>query len=192
MRKLVTVYCSGGIRKGLDDRDKLVWTDAERGELEAGLEGHGVLFLNPEERGDDISNPFTVFGRDHYLVELSDFVVVDARQRRGIGVGIEMLSAKWMAKPLVVIVPPGSHYRRDHLEYMGAAVEGYVHAHLFGLADAIVDDFRSAGQWIRAFLQEPTPPKTMSVITKAIEEYRSTQIERDEQMRAILRSVPGR
>jgi|ERR1700728_2494257 len=184
--KLISVYCSGGIRKGPTDRSKLTWGDEERIALADQVLPVEVVFLNPDDRTDDLSDAFTVFGRDHFQVQVADLCVVDARQRRGIGVGIEMLSAKQFGKAIVSIAPPNSHYRREQLSYLGGHVEDYVHAHLFGLSDAIVDDFAQAGAWITSYLRGDVSIKGGSVVSDAIEAYRSRQLNRDRPMQQIL------
>lgn len=189
MSNAVAVYCSGGIKKGARDAQKLCWGDSERQIIQDALSPTRVVFLNPDDRGDDISDAFTVFGRDHYQVSVADFVVADLREKRGIGVGMEMLSAKWFAKPVISVAPPRSHYRLPRLAYLGATVEDYVHAHLFGVSDAIVDDFAAAGEWILRQTSEPVSPKSWSVLQDAIDAYRANQLRRDTPMLEALRSL---
>ena len=183
---VVSVYCAGGVKKGEQDEGKLIWGPEEQSALERGAAPIEVVFLSPNERADDVSDAFTVFGRDHYQVQVADYCVIDARQRRGIGVGIEMLSAKRFSKPLVVVAPPESHYRRARLVYLGGEVNDYVHAHMYGLADVIVDDFEQVGEWIRQYAGNPIPVKDASVVDDAIAEYRARQLQHDEPMRAVL------
>jgi hypothetical protein len=189
MLKLISIYCCGGIVKGAGDSAKASWGVDARGTLCEALAPTRVVYLDPAHRSDDVANAFTVFGRDHYQVGLCDFFVADLTQRRGIGVGIEMLSAKWQGKPLLAIAPPESHYRRAHLAYLGGQVPDYVHAHLFGVADAIVDDFAAAGAWIKRHLAEPARVKDMSVVTKAIAAYVATQLSTDVPMQAAIREL---
>ena len=49
----------------------------------------------------------------------------------------------------------------------------YVHAHMYGLADVIVDDFERAGAWIRDHAANPAPVKDATVVDVAISEYRA-------------------
>lgn len=182
----ISVYCSGGIKKGAHDESKVIFGSFEREAIAKALSPVSVVFLRPDDRGDDIGDAFTVFGRDHFQVKLADFCVVDARHRRGIGVGIEMLSAKRFDKPLVSVAPPESHYRRTRLAYLGSEVEDYVHAHLFALSDAIVDSFHGAGEWIAGYLSAPTVVKGLSVLDKGIAAYEERQLGHDSPMQHIL------
>ena len=189
MRQIISIYCCGGIVKGEGDSAKVSWGEDVRGALCEALTPTRIVFLDPVDRSDDVANAFTVFGRDHYQISLCDFFEADLTQRRGIGVGIEMLSAKWQGKPLVAVAPPESHYRRSHLAYLGGQVPDYVHAHLFGVADVIVDNFGSAGAWIKAHLAEPARAKNISVITEAIAAYVGTQLPVDMPMQAAIREL---
>ena len=185
----IFIYCSGSIQKGKEDKGKLLWTDKEREELSSALNPIKTVFLNPDERTDDLNNHLTVFGRDHFQVSLADFIVVDARQRRGVGVGAEMLSAKLLNKPVISIVPKNSYYRKEKLEYLGGSSEDYIHAHMFGLSDVIVEDFRQAGEWIKEFLENPKPVKNITILEKAIEEYKKLQLDRDIPMKKIIGEI---
>jgi hypothetical protein len=144
-----SVYCSGSIKKGSADAEKLCWTDVERKAVEHGARPSRVLFLNPDDPLVDPSNKLAQFGRDMYHVMIATAVVVDARQRRGIGVGVEMAVAASLGTPLIIVAPPNTDYRREKLEYRGAVVPNYVHPHVAALATSIVDDFASAGEALR-------------------------------------------
>jgi len=182
----VLIYCSGSIQKGKEDTGKLLWTDKEREEIVSALNPIKVVFLNPDERTDDLNNHLTVFGRDHFQVSLADFIVVDARERRGVGVGIEMIAAKFFNKPVISVVPKNSHYRRGKVEYLGSVSENYIHAHIFGVSDGIVDDFKQAGKWIKEFLENPKPVKDITILEKSIKEYKKTQLDRDKPMKEVV------
>ena len=100
-----------------------------------------------------------------------------------------MLSAKLFGKPLVSVVPPNSHYRRSKLSYLGGTAKDYVHAHLFGIADVIVDSFSDAGLWIKDFLRNLKPIKDTSVIDQAIAEYKRKQLAKDSPMLKALKEL---
>jgi hypothetical protein len=146
---IVTIYCSGSIQKGASDVGKLCWSKNEKDEVARGLIPNEVLFLNPDDPIAGLDDGEANFGRDMYQIQFANFIIVDARQRRGIGIGIEMLASRLLKTPLVVVAPRNSYYRSDEIEYRGSLVKNYVHPHLHGLADVIVDDFVSAGKWIK-------------------------------------------
>lgn len=147
---IIIVYCSGSIQKGPQDRSKLCWSDNERLELARGAQPHEVRFLNPDDPVSDLSDTAAVFGRDMYQVQCAEAVVVDARERRGIGIGVEMMAARLFGSKLVAVAPRNSYYRRDSLAYRGSAVQQYLHPHVAILCDVVVDTFEDAGRWLAA------------------------------------------
>ena len=185
----ICIYCSGSIQKGAADNGKLCWTAAEKSILADALKPVDVRFLNPDDPLADMSDTAALFGRDLYQVQIADFVVVDARERRGIGIGIEMLASRMLDTPLVVVAPTNTHYRKDELTYRGTTVNDYIHPHLRHLADVVVENFESAGRWIREYLDCPTKPKTHSVLYEAIEAYRTNLLPIDSHMQEIYKEL---
>jgi hypothetical protein len=191
---MVTVYCSGGVRKGTDDEGKICWSDAERQSLQDAARPLDVRYFNPDDPVRDLSDALTLFGRDMYQVQLADFVVVDARQRRGIGIGVEMLAAKLLGTGLVVVAPQDSHYRQDELAIRGGTARRYVHPHVIGLADAIVGDFSEAGAVIRDHVANRMKPKGAEAVFDAMTAYKTTLLPSDTPTLEIIRErqqAPG-
>lgn len=132
--------------KGSSDEKKLCWSDLERREVQEGAGDSSVVFLNPDDPITDPSNTLGQFGRDMYQIMVATAIVVDARERRGIGIGVEMAAAAAMGTPLIVVAPRNSKYRSDVLEYRGVEVKDYVHPHVASLAFAVVDNFVEGGR----------------------------------------------
>ncbi|TDE36415.1 hypothetical protein [Actinomadura sp. 6K520] len=184
----ISIYCSGSIMKGAADEKKLCWSDIERLEVAKGAAPHEVVFLNPDDPITDPSNTLGQFGRDMYQVMVATTVVVDARERRGIGIGVEMSAAALLGTPIIVVAPRNSKYRTDELEYRGVLVRDYVHPHVAALASAVVDDFVRAGE----LLPELASQKARDVhhmphwLDEAITEYRDNVLPGDPPMLAAL------
>lgn len=184
--KPVAIYLSGSIRKGEKDREKICWEKEDKDFIRNELEGTEVVFLDPQERGDQLSDALSVFGRDMTQVINSDFVLVDGRQKRGIGVGVEMLAAKINGIPVISVVPKNTHYHRDRLKYLGQDIRGFVHPAVFAMSDKIADDLAGAMEWIREHIKDPKPVKGMHVLEDAMRRYRETQLDRDRGMKDFL------
>ncbi|MFE9105220.1 hypothetical protein ACFYYL_42945 [Actinomadura geliboluensis] len=184
----ISIYCSGSIMKGTGDEKKLCWSDIERLEVAKGAAPREVVFLNPDDPITDPSNTLGQFGRDMYQVMVATAVVVDARERRGIGIGVEMTAAALLGTPIIVVAPRNSKYRADELEYRGVLVRDYVHPHVAALASAVVDDFLTAGE----LLPELAPQKARETpplpgwLEEAITEYRDNVLPGDPPMLAAL------
>lgn len=179
---LLTVYSSGSIPKASSDSDRAYWTDVERSAVRSGARPHDVRFLRPDDPVAELHNSMAMFGRDMYQVGLADFVIVDARERRGIGVGVEVLASRILETALIVVAPPDSHYRKQRLHFRGQTVEDYIHPHLASLADAVVPDFEAAGKWMGGYAAHPTRIRSLGRIHEAIEVYRRKVLHLDEAM----------
>ena len=190
----ISVYCSGSIMKGVSDEKKLCWSDVERLEVAKGAAPHEVVFLNPDDPITDPSNTLGQFGRDMYQVMLATAVVVDARERRGIGIGVEMTAAALLGTPIIVVAPRNSKYRSDELEYRGVLVRDYVHPHVAALATAVVDDFLSAGRLLPEVASEKTSQARHMPdwLDHAITEYRDNVLPGDPPMLAAVERLRGR
>jgi hypothetical protein len=187
---IVTVYSSGGVQKP-GDTNKLCWTDAERDLLASAARPHTLVFFDPDGPVADISNMLALFGRDMYQIQASDVVVVDARQRRGIGIGGELVAAVTLGKPVIVVAPRNSHYRIDRVEYQGAVIENYIHPYLSALAESVVETFEAAGQWIKDHVENPIPARDKNVLAHAIAVYADQLLPNDPYTLAILRLAGG-
>lgn len=192
MPNVVSVYCSGSIRKDSVDDGRLRWTDTERRAVAEGAAPNVVVFLNPDDPITDPDNKLGQFGRDMYQVRMACAVIVDARQRRGLGVGVEIAAAAAFGTPVIVVAGPNTTYRRDCLEYRGATVRDYVHPHIASLSTAIVDDFLIAGH-ILASLPKRQPPNAIGRahewLEQALTEYQKNVLPHDDPMRDALRRL---
>src|SRR5579871_3736379 len=99
--KRVAIYLAGNIKKGHEKLNEDYWNDSELFIISNTLKSTHVDFLHPAIRTDDLSDQKSVFGRDMTQVYCSDVVFVDVRQRRGLGVGAEMMWAKMNKIPVV-------------------------------------------------------------------------------------------
>lgn len=190
--KTVKFYLAGSIKKGKDDNlKKMYWTDTEKQEILDVLKGFNVIFMDPQLREDCIEDHLSAMGRDLAQVINSDFVLVDARERRGLGVGVEMAVAKMHTVPVVSIAPRNSHYRRERLEYLSQDIKDWIHTNIYGCSDAIVESPREAAEWVKDFLENPKPVKGPEFVKDSVEHYKKTNLHRDGLMQTILQVKPG-
>jgi hypothetical protein len=162
------IYLSGGIKKTADDR-KIVWNKEDMETIRSVL-GGDVKLLDPQ-RNPERADSFAALGCDLNDIREADVIIVDARQKRGVGIGAEMMIAKTMGKPVVAVAPRNSHYRKDVLDYHGRIIENWEHPFVFGLSDKVATTIEEAAQWVKGFLEEPGKVKDSSVVEKAIEYF---------------------
>jgi hypothetical protein len=185
---MIKIYCSGSIQKSTTGKNKqFFWSDTERKALADAVHPIEVRFLNPDDPTYDLLDATALAGRDMFQIKVSDFVVVDARERRGIGVGIEILTSRIIGIPLIVVAPQNTHYRMEKVCFRGSTMDNYIHPHLYMLADVIVDDFSAAGKWIQNYRGYPTELKDIRIIQEAIEVYKQKMLPHDEPMQQILK-----
>jgi len=187
MNTKVSIYLAGSIKKGHGKANESFWTEEDILFLEKALPDYLISFLNPAFRSDNLSDQRSVFGRDMTQVFCSDIVFVDARNRRGLGVGAEMMWAKLHKIPIVTLAPKDSHYNKSQTTLLGTYVEHWIHPFVESLSDAIVENLTEGALWIRKFLTQPTTPvKDISYILSAMQYYRDTQLSHDEPMKALI------
>jgi hypothetical protein len=185
----LSIYCSGSIKKGPDDHTGPLWGDEERASVQAGA-GQPVVFLNPDDPIVDPGNTLGQFGRDMYQVMIATAIVVDARVRRGIGVGVEMAAAGILGTPVIVVAPRNSQYRKESLHYRGVSVPDYVHPHVAVIASAIVDDFESAGQKLAGLPRSVPAGHELPVwLSQALAEYSHVILPCDQPMLEAVRKL---
>jgi len=185
------IYCSGSIAKGASDKGRQCWTDAERAKVSYGAAPEEIVFLNPDDPITDASNTLGQFGRDMFQVMTATAVIVDARERRGIGIGVEMAAAATFGTPVIVVAPRNTLYRQDALEYRGNTVVNYVHPHVASLATKVVDDFEAAGRAVASLpiRGAASPSGSPDWLMLAVEEYTKNVLPGDAPMLNALHAL---
>lgn len=158
------VYLCGSIKKTKDD-EKIVWTQEDKDAMRRACPD--IEFLDPQ-RNPERHDPLAAFGCDLNDIKSADFMIADMRQRRGIGIGAELVVAKMLKKPVVSVCPRNSHYRRDTLDHHGKIITGWEHPFMVSLSDAVVGTPEEAAEWVRDFSGEA---KDESVVHEAIEHF---------------------
>ena len=189
MKPKLAIYLAGSIKKGHEKSDESFWTDQDMSLIRNNLDKYEVSFLNPAFRSDDLSDQFSVFGRDMLQIFSSNIVFVDARDRRGLGVGAEMMWAKVNKIPVVTWAPRNSHYRKDHTTILDVQVEKFVHPFVESLSDKVVDNLIEGSQWIDyAVSNSSVKIKCVQYIGSAMQHYKDCQLHLDYPMKELLTS----
>lgn len=189
MKQKIAIYLAGSIKKDHERGEKYFWAEEEMSLLKKHLDDFEVSCLNPALRADDLSDQFSVFGRDMLQVFCSDIVFVDARDRRGLGVGAEMMWAKLNQIPVVIWAPKNSHYHKSQTTILGIPVANFIHPFVESLSDRIVETLEEGASWIRAVKQNPLIEiKGIEHIEKAMDYYKSQQLIHDQPMQVLLDS----
>lgn len=186
MKPKVALYLAGSIKKGHENPRESFWTEEDLHCLKENLLDFDVVFLNPAFRSDDLSDQRSVFGRDMLQVYCSHFVFVDARDRRGLGVGAEMMWAKMNKIPVLSWSPQESHYRKEKTTLLGVEVLDFIHPFVEALSDQIVETLEEGALWIRQVMQQSQNIKGVEYIHSCMEYYQEKQLHRDIPMKEFL------
>lgn len=187
MKLKIAIYLAGSIKKGHEKSDESFWTDEDMALLKKSLDKYEISFLNPAFRTDDLSDEFSVFGRDMLQVFSSNIVFVDARDRRGLGVGAEMMWAKVNKIPVVTWAPKNSHYNKDQTTILGVPVAKFIHPFVESLSDKVVENLVEGAQWIHSTISNPAVEiKGAQYIGSAMQHYKDSQLHHDRPMKELL------
>lgn len=182
----LAMYLAGNIQKGHEKESQVFWTEYDREVIRKGLAPVVVSFLNPAIRTDDLSDQKSVFGRDMTQVFCADVVFVDARERRGLGVGAEMMWAKMNQIPVLTLAPKNSHYYKKEVTLLGVTVQDWVHPFIESLSDKIVGDLDEGVEWLKSLLSSKVDIKGPDCIGEAMGHYYHTQFSKDAPMQEMF------
>jgi hypothetical protein len=180
----VSIYLAGNVSKINSEEDDS-WREAFKKELKEKLDGVDVKFLDPTVRLGHLKDSYSVFAQDIFFTANSDFVIVEAMNKVGIGVGVEMVAAKMHGVPVISVVPKNSYYRsidQYSVKHLSEEIKNnWLHPFLSSLSDVIVEDLDQAAVWIKEHLNEKKKIKDHSVIEEAIKYYKEHHYHNDDQ-----------
>lgn len=180
----VSVYLAGKIKKKHENPNEAYWSDEDIAILKDN-DDFEIDILNPAKRSDDLSDQKSVFGRDMLQVFSSDIVLVDARDRRGLGVGAEMLWAKTNAIPVITLAPINTHYNLESTSLLGVAVKNWCHPFVENLSDVVVGTIEEIKDWIKKIVNNEIEIKDKTSIFDAMRHYKKTNFEKDLPMQKL-------
>ena len=178
----ISLYLAGKIKKSHEPSDEAYWSQEDLETLRGAAGEIELIFLDPATRSDDLSDMKSVFGRDMTQVYSSDIVLVDARDRRGLGVGAEMMWAKLNRLPVITLSPRNTHYRKDQAVLLGKEIEDFVHPFVQELSDFIAGSLEEMGSAIGEFARKERAAKSIDWIHETMRYYQETQLENDHPM----------
>lgn len=187
----VSIYLSGSIKKSNSSSGQQYWLPSHLEELRERFQAKGieVLFLNPADRSDDLSDEKSLFGRDMLQVYLSDFVLADNRERRGIGIGYEMAMANAKNIPVISWTPFNTKYRPKQIELLGQTIPNWTHPFVKNPSVSIADTLEEAVEFIAtAPITAPLHMQSTDFMFEAMLHYINTQLPHDTEMQALIGS----
>ena len=160
------IYLAGKIAKDESQSGQVDW----RKQFMDLSQESDLQILTPEDSSLDEGLPWVIVGHDALQISRADVVVIDARDKIGAGTAQEMLIAKYFAKPVLTILPKGSHHRRQNVTLNGQAVAEWIHPFIAVSSDMIVDSIEEMTQRL-ADKSWQLHPLSIDLVERAIEEY---------------------
>ncbi len=129
------IFLSGSVQKQFKElnKGKSYWESEDENYLKSNLL-FKIKLLNPNTITIDKNNSEGRFNEDLKMLLDSDLIIADVKDKKGIGIGSEMLLAKIYKILVYSICPPNSHYRKNISEN-----EEWIHPFIYELSDKIFD-----------------------------------------------------
>ncbi len=128
-----SIYLAGKVRKDKEITDMQDW----RSFYAENLKRKDIKLFTPENSLEDTNDTDSIFGLDCYLIKKADLILVNGSTKLGLGTAQEILIAKYFKKPVLIVIPPNSHNRRD-LVMHGIKYQDWIHPFLVASTDQIV------------------------------------------------------
>jgi nucleoside 2-deoxyribosyltransferase len=131
------IYLAGSVPNGRQDSENFIdWRVVYGDVLKHYFE---CECIDPMQRDVDESDFYSVFGKDCCDIKNSDLVIVNAEKKIGVGTAQEIVIAKYLKKPVIIVLPKGSHSRRINLVINNQEIEDWIHPFVFSFADFIIE-----------------------------------------------------
>jgi len=187
----IIIYIAGSVQKPFlsEEKNNLFMDAFIKSKIHKKLNSLDVIILDPNE-SITLGNGLARFGKDILQVASSNFLIIDLREKRGLGVGAEMMYAKLNQIPIISVCPDISPYKKDLTE--GALEKTWIHPFVEALSDSVVSSFDKAAQWIIDYINNPSHIKSEEEIKQYIELYKNEYIKNDEQFLEKYRKIKNK
>lgn len=165
----------GSIPKGDDIRTGWTdWKDEYRQVVQKVLPN--VHFVDGDAISDN-AGPEMVVGHDLAMIKQADICVVDARSKIGAGTAQEIVFAKHLKKPVVIVIPKGTHHRKTNITFHSVTIKDWIHPFLYVSSDYVAESPADAARWIADFIVNDgtIQIKDFSAFEQAIEHYKESK-----------------
>lgn len=176
----VKIYFSGKITSQSSHAPSN-WRERFCQELAArGLE---IVKLDPLEHDPDFKLNYDderlTVGRNSFMIQNADFVLVNLTDDISVGGSQEMLMAKYYDKPLIGLAPKGGKFNQGREEINGHVFTSYTHPYVKLACDCLASTLEEAAEYIKNQLLKQTPPKTIHILNEALQYYKEKHYLKD-------------
>jgi hypothetical protein len=137
----ISVFLSGSVNKGKSDtrNDEHFWSE-EQEKILMKINNGNVILVNPNNLDVDHRDFMGRYEGDINMLLGCQLVLVDARTKKGIGIGAEMMLAKMKSIPVFSWCPLNTHYHKTKRDDKNNEEYEWIHPFIIGLSDRVFDD----------------------------------------------------
>ncbi len=158
------IYLAGSIAKGSEEAKTFQdWRDRYMPVLAKYFD---VEFLIPGFGEVDETDHLLVLGKDSIRIKQCDLVVVHCEEKIGAGTAMELVIAKYFKKPVVTVLPKGTHHRRVDLLWNGTIIKDWIHPFIGAFSDFVLEKIEDIADIKDKIFS--TPIKDITVIDDAV------------------------
>ncbi|SRR5258708_6605741 len=164
------IYLAGSVPKGEKaEKDYVNWRLQYQAVL--GKVFPSATFIDPADASKDEGDSLAVVGQDTGNIKAADLIVVNGETKMGAGTSMELVIAKYFKKPVITILPKGSHHRRSNTVFHGKKIKDWIHPFIAVFSDLIVqkvEDIKPKHKSLKA--------KDIKIIDQAIKYFKSINV----------------
>lgn len=138
--------------------------------------GHNIINLDPTKSSPDFflneKDYKLIVGRDCFMINSADLVIVNLTDDISVGGSQEMLIAKHFKKPLIGIAPIDGKFNKKEKEILGRKYKDYIDPFVNISCDRVVENIDELAKLIKNELEKlMTSPKTSDTLNKVLRYY---------------------
>jgi len=146
--------------------------------------GYEIINLDPTKSSDNFElnekDDQLIYGRDCFMIQSADLVIVNLTDDISVGGSQEMLIAKYFGKPLIGLAPKGCKFNVAEKIIYGNKYNDYVNPFISIPCDEVVENIDEIVEVLKTKLDILLKnPKTINVLDDAINYYKLNFFDKD-------------
>lgn len=147
MEKRLKIYVAGKMSSD-SSFGKHDWRDDFIKELSR-LSGLKFVSFDPFNSTKDYADLEMVFGSDTHMISQVDVVIVYLTDDISVGGSQEILIAKYYAKPVIALAPPGGRFNLKSKKVGNEIIKNYKHPFVYTTCDIVCDDIPAVAEALK-------------------------------------------
>ncbi|MFA6588586.1 MAG: hypothetical protein WCT08_06005 [Patescibacteria group bacterium] len=175
------LYIAGKVSKDSSFKTHY-WRDGFSAELSK-KSGLKIINIDPTKSAAgfkfDHTDSKLIYGRNCYMINMSDVVVVYLSDDISVGGSQEMLIAKYYGKPLIGLAPKGGKFNLAKKEIFGRVYKKYVDPYVFIACDKVVGNMTELAKALKKGDWKKKKVKNIKIIDESLRYYKQNFLKQD-------------